>query len=230
MLKSYSNQSGNASDLIQGDTFAQIGPLNFFYSGFYRYTEGNLDYRTIRGYYWLDGFYSIAGSYNLRLSAVGTYSQYSSDRGFGFILRCLARQFFAYVIITFMEEKRFDEWIKLKEKLHFGNSLPIIHENDIWWCSFGENVGVEINGKNQLFSRPVFILKKLSRYGFIGIPLSSQQKTGSWYVNFDFQGKQQVAVLSQIRTFSVSRLSSYMGRLDKNDSLKIKNAFTKLIS
>ena len=121
-----------------------------------------------------------------------------------------------------MEEKRFQEWIGLKEKLHFSGSLPRIKEGDIWWCSCGENVGVEINGKNKLFSRPVFIYKKLSRYGFIGIPLTSQKKEGSWYVEFDFQNKQQTAVLSQIRTFSVARLSSRMGELDNSDIEKIK--------
>ena len=128
-----------------------------------------------------------------------------------------------------MEEKHFEEWIDLKEKLHFSNSLPKINEGEIWWCSFGENVGVEINGKHELFSRPVFIYKKLSRFGFIGIPLTSQEKSGSWYVSFDFQGKNEVAVLSQIRTFSVSRLSSRMGKLDKNDSYKIRESLLKFL-
>ena len=134
-----------------------------------------------------------------------------------------------YDIISDMEEKHFREWIELKEKLHFSGSAPKINEDEIWWCSFGENVGVEINGKNKLFSRPVFIYKKLSRFGFIGIPLTSQDKVGSWYVKFDFQGKNQVAVLSQIRTFSVARLSSRMGKLDKNDSRKIRDSLIKFL-
>lgn len=128
-----------------------------------------------------------------------------------------------------MEEKRFEEWIGLKEKLHFGGSMPKINEDEIWWCSFGENIGVEINGKNKLFSRPVFIFKKLSRFGFIGIPLTSQDKSGSWYVKFDFQGKNEVAVLSQIGTFSVSRLSSRMGKLDKKDSQRIRESLHKFL-
>lgn len=129
-----------------------------------------------------------------------------------------------YGIIIGMEEKHFREWMSLKERLHFGNSMPKIKEGDIWWCSCGENIGIEINGKSELFSRPVFIYKKLSRFGFIGIPITSQDKVGSWYVKFDFQGKNQTAVLSQIRAFSVSRLSSRMGKLDKNDIERIKNA------
>ena len=54
-----------------------------------------------------------------------------------------------------MEEKRFEEWIELKEKIHFSNSAPKINEGDIWWCGFGENVRIEINGKSSRFSRPV---------------------------------------------------------------------------
>lgn len=117
----------------------------------------------------------------------------------------------------------------LKAKLHFNNSLPKINEGEIWWCSYDENVGIEINGKGELFSRPVFIYKKLSRHGFIGIPLTSQNKSGSWYVRFNFQGKQQVAVLSQIRTLSISRLSSRMGKLDKNDTEKINYALKQFL-
>ncbi|MBR3414963.1 type II toxin-antitoxin system PemK/MazF family toxin [Candidatus Saccharibacteria bacterium] len=63
----------------------------------------------------------------------------------------------------------------------------------------------------------------------MGIPLTSKNKTGSWYVSFDFQGRQQTAVLSQIRTFSISRLSSRMGKLDKKDTAKIKDAVKKFL-
>lgn len=97
-----------------------------------------------------------------------------------------------------MDKKDFRGWIKVKEKLHYSNSTPRITEGDIWWCSCGENVGVEINGKNKLFSRPVLVYKKLSRYGFIGVPLTSQVKMGTWYVNFDFQNKRSRAGLLKI--------------------------------
>lgn len=65
---------------------------------------------------------------------------------------------------------------------------------------------------------------RLAQFGFVGIPLSSQNKTGSWYLKFDFKGKTQIAVLSQIRVLSVSRLSSRMGELDALDMNRIKQA------
>ena len=68
-----------------------------------------------------------------------------------------------------MEEKRFDEWNEVKKNTHGLRRMPAIKEGEIWWCAIGENVGVEINGKSEVFSRPVLVLKKLSRFGFMGI-------------------------------------------------------------
>jgi mRNA interferase MazF len=128
-----------------------------------------------------------------------------------------------------VSKKRFAEWIKIKEEIHdIGAIPPLLKDGEIWWCAFGENVGIEINGKNAPFSRPVFIYKKLSRDGFMGIPLTSGHKVGSWYVNFDFQTKQQTACLSQARVMSSSRLLNRMGRLDDRDIAKIKAGFKKL--
>lgn len=127
-----------------------------------------------------------------------------------------------------MEEKHFEEWIELKEKLHFNAKAPKILEGEVWWCSFGENVGVEINGKSVRFTRPVLIMKKLSRYGFMGIPLTSQEKTGSWYVKFGFLEKMEFAALCQARVMSVSRLHSKMGQVPARDLIIIKKSFCSL--
>lgn len=127
-----------------------------------------------------------------------------------------------------LEEKHFLEWINLKEKLHYGSSAPKISEGDIWWCGFGENIGVEINGKSSRFSRPVLVMKKLSRFGFMGVPLTSQEKTGSWYARFEFLGKAEFAAICQARVMSVSRLYSKIGQIPKSDLEIVRTAFRKL--
>lgn len=63
-----------------------------------------------------------------------------------------------------MDEKRFDEWIEVKKSRHDSARLPVIKDGEIWWCAMGENIGVEINGKNESFARPVLVFKKLSRW------------------------------------------------------------------
>lgn len=57
------------------------------------------------------------------------------------------------------ETKHFEAWINLKAKLHDMNRLRAVHEGDVWWCAMGENIGVEINGKHEVFSRPVLVFK-----------------------------------------------------------------------
>ena len=125
--------------------------------------------------------------------------------------------------------KRFKEWIAVKETKHIENILRTIREGEIWWCSIGENVGVEINGKGSQFTRPVLILKKLSRLSFIGVPLTSQLHEGTWYEHFIFKDKEQVAVLAQIRNISVSRLINRMGTLPNSDFVKVKRSLMRLM-
>ncbi len=93
----------------------------------------------------------------------------------------------------------------------------------------GENISVEINGKHEVFSRPVLIFKKLSRYGFMGIPLTSQEHQGDWYVPFVFRDKKQIAALAQARVMSVSHLYRKMGNATKGDLRKVQDGFGKTI-
>lgn len=122
--------------------------------------------------------------------------------------------------------KRFLEWIGLKEKLH--NSAfkpPLFKEGEVWWCSFGENIGIEVNGKGGKFSRPAIIFKKLSADGFLAIPLSTQIKIGSWYVPITHREIKCVAVLSQARVLSAKRLLEKYGELDAKDVHTIRESF-----
>ena len=125
--------------------------------------------------------------------------------------------------------EEFLEWNLLKSRLHCYAGTPIFHDGEIWWTAVGKNIKVEINGKSEKFSRPVLILKKLSKDGFIGVPLTSQNKTGTWYVSFSLLDRTVYAALSQIRSFSVSRLYNQMGRINNTELNKIKEALFRLI-
>ncbi|MDR1197184.1 MAG: type II toxin-antitoxin system PemK/MazF family toxin [Candidatus Nomurabacteria bacterium] len=125
--------------------------------------------------------------------------------------------------------KHFFEWIKLKEKIHNDESVErLLKEGEVWWCALGENVGIEVNGKSEFFSRPVLIYRKLSRDGFMGIPLTTQKKVGSWYVRFEFQGKTSYANLAQARVISSKRLYNLVGEIDGEDYKRIRAGFRRL--
>jgi len=125
--------------------------------------------------------------------------------------------------------KRFFECMTIKEKLHNSDHKPpLVKERDLWWISFGENVGSEINGKSILFSRPGIIIKKLSRQFYLVAPTTSQKKEGSWYVEIKHENKQIFVCLHQIRTIDYRRLSSRIGQIDTDDFNRIKTAFSRL--
>ena len=121
------------------------------------------------------------------------------------------------------QQKDFNGWIRIKAKLHFKETLRSFNEGEIWWCNIGENVGCEICGKGKDFLRPVLIITKLSRYNFIGIPLTSKEHHGSWYVEFIFKNKIQYAVVAQIENISVYRLHHKMGEIPESDFGEILN-------
>ncbi len=126
------------------------------------------------------------------------------------------------------KEELMSQWFGEKIVLHKIENVPYFSEGEIWWCGCGENVGTEINGKSQYFSRPCVILRKLSRGGFMGIPLTSQEHHGSWYVEFSFRNKTSYAALCQARMMSAKRLYRRMGRLDEVDMLRLREGFAKL--
>lgn len=124
---------------------------------------------------------------------------------------------------------KFIDWIKIKIILDsIVHKPPLIDERDIWWISFGKNIGSEINGKSRLFSRPGIILKKLSSKFYLVAPTISKDDLGSWYVKITYAGRQTYVCLHQIRTLDYRRLSNKIGQLDDVQFNKIKAGFANL--
>jgi mRNA-degrading endonuclease toxin of MazEF toxin-antitoxin module len=125
--------------------------------------------------------------------------------------------------------KRFLEWIKIKEKIHESNSIPpYVKEGSVWWCGIGENIGIEMNGKSEVFSRPVLIYKKLSNESCTIIPLTTKQKIGSWFVPVTLEGKKATLNMAQVRAVSTSRLYSKIGTLNTADMKNTSDLFIAL--
>ena len=127
-------------------------------------------------------------------------------------------------------KKDFRGWIIIKERIHNTKRPRTFNNGEVWWCAVGENVGSEICGKGKTFARPVVVARKLDRYSFIGVPLTSKEHEGSWYVDFIFQNKKQIAVVAQTEYISVFRLYDKIGRLPQSDLDLIKTGIINLIS
>ena len=121
--------------------------------------------------------------------------------------------------------KIFADWTKLKIRIHVSENDLIFHEREVWWASIGQNIGVESNGKNKDYERPVIILKRFNRKSFIGVVLSSIEKRGKYYFELkDENGISSFANLSQIRLMSSKRLIRNVRKLPKEDFDTIKDS------
>ena len=121
-------------------------------------------------------------------------------------------------------QKDFETWHKKKQKAQDIVQRPMFNEREIWWCSLGANVGDEQDGKGENFTRPVLILKKFNRNICLVVPLSSKLKEHiPFYAEISFHGKKQSALLLQIRVVDAKRLRDKMGRLEKEQAVKIKD-------
>ena len=76
--------------------------------------------------------------------------------------------------------KIFVAWTKLKVMVHFSEREIYPKTREIWWASLGQNIGVEINGKNDNFERPVVIIKVFNKFGV----LHNTNNSGSIFFNF----------------------------------------------
>jgi len=85
-----------------------------------------------------------------------------------------------------------------------------------------------MNGKGDLFSRPILIFKKYDKYSFLALPLTTKHKEGTWYFTFVHNSKKQTIVLSQARVINYKRLKELIGKVDSIDYKKIKEAFFDL--
>ena len=120
------------------------------------------------------------------------------------------------------------DWLKIKLSLQNKKAFRFFNEGEIWWCNIGMNLGTEIFGKGKDFTRPVLIAKKLSANSFLGIPLTTNPKDGTWYVPIVSGGKEARAVLSQARVMDRIRLADKIETLSSESLVRVRRALADL--
>lgn len=126
--------------------------------------------------------------------------------------------------------KQFDEWNDTKKTVHKKTEAAHFREREIYISTLGSNVGFEQDGKGDDFVRPVLVVRKFSKYSFIGIPLTSVAKDDIFHYCFSFvEGKNSYAILSQVRLFDAKRLERKMGTICESDFAKLKVKLKELM-
>lgn len=111
-------------------------------------------------------------------------------------------------------DKDFDSWNKIKKHINKRDINSFYYPREIWWCSLGLNVGSEEDGKNELYERPVLIIKVFNKKMARVIPLTSLEKEDRNHFSITFLENKRSVKLSQLKTISTQRLSRKLGVLD----------------
>lgn len=125
-------------------------------------------------------------------------------------------------------QKNFSDWLPEKENIHNSGERVFFQEREVWMMQIGCNVGFEIDGKGKEksdFLRPVLVLRKLSKETFLGLPLTSKEKNGSWYHPIRIKEVDGFVIFSQIRSFDAKRLRYKMEQIGKKEFQEIKETF-----
>ncbi len=118
----------------------------------------------------------------------------------------------------------FDEWNQVKRKLSQKEKIIDFYQGNIYFMSIGKNIGHEVYGKEQLFLRPVLVYKKLTKTTFLGIPLTSQKKEGSYFFQFSYKkDKVSIAMFNQMRVYDIRRSRYLSGKINKKTYKNLEN-------
>ncbi|MFZ2126231.1 MAG: type II toxin-antitoxin system PemK/MazF family toxin [Candidatus Microsaccharimonas sp.] len=126
-------------------------------------------------------------------------------------------------------QKDYKIWHAVKTQINRQPPLQNYHEREIWWCSLGENVGYEEDGKNHLFERPVLVFRKFNKEIFIGLPLTTTRKNSQYYYPVEVGGLAGSIILSQLRILSSRRLQRRLERIGKKKFDAIQTKITELL-
>jgi len=126
-----------------------------------------------------------------------------------------------------MHNIQYDNWNNIKKDISQKTKDINFNQKEIFMSYVGENIGFEQNGKGIDFMRPLLVFRKYSNNLFLGIPLSTTLRDGSFFFNFKFlEDKESCALLVQTKTFDAKRLDRKIGTINQNElqllELKIK--------
>ncbi|MFA6601297.1 MAG: type II toxin-antitoxin system PemK/MazF family toxin [Candidatus Paceibacterota bacterium] len=125
---------------------------------------------------------------------------------------------------------KFIDWVQLKLKLCYSEIRFYPKEREIWWCSLGQNIGVEVNGKNNKFERPVLIINAFNKESVFIVALSSQIKLSKYaFIFTDSKGVKSSVNLSQLRTVSTKRILRKISEMTQDDFSKILALIRQMI-
>ena len=85
--------------------------------------------------------------------------------------------------------KLYDEWNIIKKNTEKQNFTLTVKPREIYWVKIGQNIGSEEFGKDTDFTRPVIIIRRLTKDLFIGVPITTTLKNNDYFHQFSYTNK-----------------------------------------
>lgn len=102
-------------------------------------------------------------------------------------------------------------------------------KRDVWWCSYGVNLGSEQDGTGGNFERLCVVVKKLSGTTFVALPLSTKEKLADFQVKVVVKDRVGYVLLDQVRVLDVKRMLRKVGYIDKTEFEIIRSRLKELL-
>lgn len=121
-------------------------------------------------------------------------------------------------------EKDFDNWNNKKKQTH-AEQPRLYTVREVWWCRLGVNIGSEQDGGGKFFLRPVVIIRGFGADTCMVVPLTTSPRQHPLRIPIGtIQGKEAIALLSQVRVVDTRRLVEKVGFLDQEAFGRLRKA------
>jgi len=128
---------------------------------------------------------------------------------------------------------KLDKWNEVKKDTESKKFFLTTKPREIYWVKIGQNIGSEEFGKSDIFSRPVIIIRRLTSDLFVGIPTTSSIKDNDYFLPFEYKSKNKIvqssAMLLQIRTFSIKRITDKIGKMSIDDFKILEERLVRML-
>jgi mRNA interferase MazF len=132
--------------------------------------------------------------------------------------------------------KDFENWHKVKQSLN-KREMEVdlsdeskLRNGEIRWANIGVNIGSEIDGKGNIFTRPVIVLHLIGKNSALVVPLSTKVEQRAGYFYIEVRGERVCYCINQIKVISVKRLQERISKLTSDKILEVKNNLKKFYS
>jgi mRNA interferase MazF len=119
--------------------------------------------------------------------------------------------------------KEFDTWNSIKKEINEKEKPHKVRVRELRWGSLGVNVGSEIDGKGNTFTRPLIILSLAGPDLALVVPCSTKLHDRPGYIKIQLKNKEVSACIHQMKIISTKRIYDRIQKVSQEQVNNLKN-------